>query len=323
MFSKTTDGGVTWSTGRPIFDPGEKNQTIGNQIVVPTAGPAKGVLIDGFDLILNKGGKGHHQRGAASVAMIRSTDGGSILVAPDDRRSMQQVGSVSIAGTPSAAATNCRSSRPDPRATSTPSGRTVASARAARRRSRSRCRPTAVLTWSTPIRVDPVAWATRLRSSPQMPLVPTARSAVQLLRPRERHGCAARPHRQFIVTCSSNCSSSSSWSGETRLSTTGSFNILAAPNTTSGAGFVGDYDGLAPNATAFDSAFVMATPIATNGPTDLLRRQRAVGAAFADAPRAVLGGGGPGARRAALAPLSLGARGPGPAPLDLRDNLGG
>jgi hypothetical protein len=47
MFSKTTDGGVTWSTGRPIFDPGTKNQTIGNQIVVPTAGAAAGQLIDG------------------------------------------------------------------------------------------------------------------------------------------------------------------------------------------------------------------------------------------------------------------------------------
>ncbi len=48
MFSKTTDGGVTWSTGQPVFDPGQKNQTIGNQIVIPTAGPAAGVLIDGF-----------------------------------------------------------------------------------------------------------------------------------------------------------------------------------------------------------------------------------------------------------------------------------
>ena len=65
MFSKTTDGGVTWSNGRAIFDPGEKNQTIGNQIVVPTAGPAKGMLIDGFDLIQNKGGLGNNQRAGA------------------------------------------------------------------------------------------------------------------------------------------------------------------------------------------------------------------------------------------------------------------
>ena len=34
--------GVTWSQGRPIFDPGQNNQTIGNQIVVPTAGPPAG-----------------------------------------------------------------------------------------------------------------------------------------------------------------------------------------------------------------------------------------------------------------------------------------
>jgi hypothetical protein len=42
MFSKTTDSGVTWSKGRVIFDPGQNNQTIGNQIVVPKAGTARG-----------------------------------------------------------------------------------------------------------------------------------------------------------------------------------------------------------------------------------------------------------------------------------------
>ena len=97
LFSRTTDGGVTWSNGRVIYDPGEKNQTIGNQIVVPAAGPAKGVLIDGFDLILTKGGKGNNQRATFSVAVIRSTDGGAtwskpIIVA------QQNVGTVSIAG---------------------------------------------------------------------------------------------------------------------------------------------------------------------------------------------------------------------------------
>ena len=37
---------MTWSQGRVIFDPGQNDQTIGNQIVVPTTGPATGVLID-------------------------------------------------------------------------------------------------------------------------------------------------------------------------------------------------------------------------------------------------------------------------------------
>lgn len=37
-FSRTTDGGQTWSKPKIIFDPGANNQTIGNQIVVlPTA----------------------------------------------------------------------------------------------------------------------------------------------------------------------------------------------------------------------------------------------------------------------------------------------
>jgi len=57
LFSRTTDKGVSWSQGRIIFDPGQDDQTIGNQIVVPTAGAAKGVLIDGMSLITNKGGK--------------------------------------------------------------------------------------------------------------------------------------------------------------------------------------------------------------------------------------------------------------------------
>lgn len=49
--SKTTDGGATWSASRVIFDPRQKDQTIANQIIVPTAGPAKRVLIDAFALL--------------------------------------------------------------------------------------------------------------------------------------------------------------------------------------------------------------------------------------------------------------------------------
>ena len=57
LFSRTTDKGATWSTGRVIFDPGQNDQTIGNQIVVPTTGPARGILIDGMSLITNQGGR--------------------------------------------------------------------------------------------------------------------------------------------------------------------------------------------------------------------------------------------------------------------------
>src|SRR5262249_60387684 len=83
LFSRTTDKGVTWSNGRIIFDPGQNDQTIGNQIVVPTAGQAAGVLIDGMSLITNKGGKCPFKSGGRcnggstfTAANIRSTDGG-------------------------------------------------------------------------------------------------------------------------------------------------------------------------------------------------------------------------------------------------------
>ena len=97
MFSKTTDGGVSWSQGRAISDPGEKNQTIGNQIVIPTTGPAAGTLIDGFDLIRTKGGLGHNQRSSDTVSVIRSTDGGASWSQPI-AVSVEVVASVSIAG---------------------------------------------------------------------------------------------------------------------------------------------------------------------------------------------------------------------------------
>jgi BNR/Asp-box repeat len=62
-FSRTTDGGATWTKAKAIFNPGLNNQTIANQIVeLPN-----GDLLDVFDLIL---------QGNTFVAYIRSTDHG-------------------------------------------------------------------------------------------------------------------------------------------------------------------------------------------------------------------------------------------------------
>lgn len=62
-FSRTTDGGASWTRARKIFDPGLNNQTLGNQIVeLPN-----GDLLDVFDLII---------RGNTFVALIRSSDHG-------------------------------------------------------------------------------------------------------------------------------------------------------------------------------------------------------------------------------------------------------
>ena len=69
-FSRTTNGGATWEPARQIYDPGEINQTIGNQIVVLPNGD----LVNVFDLISNHK-NAHGQRGL-NVAVIRSTDKG-------------------------------------------------------------------------------------------------------------------------------------------------------------------------------------------------------------------------------------------------------
>src|SRR6266496_509409 len=74
-FSKTTDGGLTWQS-RQIFDPGEKNQTIGNVIVVD---PRTGTLYDFFDLILSTGPNA--ARGQ-NVALLTSTNGGASWSGP-------------------------------------------------------------------------------------------------------------------------------------------------------------------------------------------------------------------------------------------------
>src|SRR5215510_1155724 len=69
-FARTTNGGTSWEPARQIFDPGEVNQTLGNQIVVLTNGD----LIDLFNLIFNH--KNAHKVRGFNVALLRSTDKG-------------------------------------------------------------------------------------------------------------------------------------------------------------------------------------------------------------------------------------------------------
>jgi hypothetical protein len=86
-FSRTTEGSSAnpaWEEARPIYDPGTQNQTISNQIVVQPNGD----LVDGFlQIQTHKNAQG--LRGS-SVQVIRSTDKGEswsrrgIVVSPVD-----------------------------------------------------------------------------------------------------------------------------------------------------------------------------------------------------------------------------------------------
>jgi hypothetical protein len=77
-FSKTTDGGKTWTGTRAIFDPGQNAQTIGNLLVVD---PKTGVLYDFFELIQSVGPK-HEFLFNFSVAFVSSSDGGTTWSGP-------------------------------------------------------------------------------------------------------------------------------------------------------------------------------------------------------------------------------------------------
>ena len=69
VFSRTTNGGLSWEPPRTIFDPGANSQTIGNQIVVLPNGD----LVDVIDLI---------DQGVTKAAVLRSSDRGTTWSAP-------------------------------------------------------------------------------------------------------------------------------------------------------------------------------------------------------------------------------------------------
>ena len=74
MFTRTTNGGVSWEPARVIFDPGSGNQTIGNLIAVTSAG----ALLNLFTQIDRP--PGGLQR--ARIAVMRSSDRGATWSAP-------------------------------------------------------------------------------------------------------------------------------------------------------------------------------------------------------------------------------------------------
>jgi hypothetical protein len=268
-FSMTTDSGKTWSPARQIYDPGQKNQTIANQIVVEPAGAAQGTLVDGFVQILTKGGKGKPST-VYNVAVIRSADGGATWSAPVIVSQLTDA-PVSINGA------GVRTGDIIPAFTADPAtgdlyavwqdGRFSADGQAKIAFSMS---SDGGLSWSTPIRIDQSPGDVPA-FTPQVHVKSDGTIGVTYY--DLQNATAAQPGLTdaYLVTCpaaTSNCGSAASWAagGQTLLSTTGSFDMTTAPNA---AGyFVGDYEGLTSTGSTFDPFFVMAKPIATKGPTD-------------------------------------------------------
>jgi len=79
FFSKTTDGGVTWSQAKIIIDTKNRSQTIGNIIAVD---PRNGDLYNFTDLILSPNTPFQGTRSNAQLAFVKSTDGGDSWTQP-------------------------------------------------------------------------------------------------------------------------------------------------------------------------------------------------------------------------------------------------
>jgi uncharacterized protein DUF5648 len=73
-FSRTTDGGASWEAARPIYDPGGRNQTLNNQIVVASSGTLYDFFTE-FDT-------GQNDVVTTHLALVRSTDRGVTWSAP-------------------------------------------------------------------------------------------------------------------------------------------------------------------------------------------------------------------------------------------------
>ena len=78
-FSKTTDGGVTWSQAKIIIDTKVRQQTIGNIIVVD---PTNGDLYNFTDLIVAPNTPFQGTRSQALLAFVKSSDGGDTWSQP-------------------------------------------------------------------------------------------------------------------------------------------------------------------------------------------------------------------------------------------------
>jgi hypothetical protein len=258
LFSKTTDGGATWSAPKVIVDfTASRRQTIGNQIVVD---PRTDTLYDFFDLIAPP-----FKFGGFKVAFVASTDGGDTWTKPKIIADLRTV-FVTDPNTGEAIRTGDIIPEPaiDPAtgqlyvvwqdsrfngdhfdeialSTSTDGG----------------------ATWSSPLQINGDTPANRPAFTPSIHVSSDGTVGVTFFDFRslttER---ATLPTDYWFVT-----SADHGASFDTEVHITGPFDMKAAPN--AGGFFVGDYEGLDTSGTTFKPFFVATNSGNTANRTDV------------------------------------------------------
>jgi hypothetical protein len=261
-FSRTTNAGASWELARIIFDPGQENQTIGNQIVVQPAS-AGGRLVDGFNLISNF--KNSNRARGFNVAVLTSADMGASWSGPVivDKLNFAPV---SIPATGAAVRTgdiipefavdrnngNVYAAWQDARFT----GHANVAFSMSRDGGRS---------WSPTIRVDQ-AGAVDQAFTPMVHVANDGTIGVSYYEMVD----AAGGTTTMLVHChpgSADCTSAASWTSNGSTLVAGPYDMTAAPQ--AGGFFVGDYEGLTDfGSHGFRPFFIQAGPLAQTGKTD-------------------------------------------------------
>jgi len=269
-FARSPDAGLTWERARPIWDPGQQDQTIGNQIVVQP----NGTLIDIFTEFNNENAKKHR---GGFVRVLRSTDKGTTWSGPYD---IARLGTIGVTDPETGEDVRTGDIIPDI-AVDAANGRLYAVWQDA---SFNGNRADAIafsqsldggLTWSAPIKVNQTP--TTIPIGDQQAFTPSvdvsANGTVAVTYYDFRNNTDAPPlvTDYFIVHCHpatpTACTSASNWGNESRL-TNQSFDMRQAPD--AGGFFTGDYEGLANAVNDFTPFF--AQPHGTDPSSTFFRR---------------------------------------------------
>jgi len=258
-FSRTTDGGNTWTGTRAIFDPGQNSQTIGNQVVVAP----NGTLYDFFELFQTTGDPHFTPRGA-SVGFISSSDGGSTWSKPtivsaqqtvDDRDPNTGALLRTGAGLPSVAIDASTGQLyvvwTDARFTGGTVNQVVISTSTDGGK-----------TWSAPARVSTATGKPAFTTTVAVNSAGVVGVTYYDLRNLPAGDTTTLPTDYWFTSSTDH---GASFGNEVHIA--GSFDLLTAPN--AGGFFVGDYEGLTTSGTSFHPFFVQAEPASTTPPTDV------------------------------------------------------
>jgi hypothetical protein len=256
-FARSTDAGLTWEPARQIWDPGQRDQTIGNQIVVQP----NGALVDLFTEFNNENAK---KRRGGFIRVLRSTDKGETWTGPFD---VGRLGTIGVTDPQTGDPVRAGDIIPDT-AVNPANGRLYAVWQDATFNGNE---ADAVafsqsldggLSWSTPIKVNktPTSGPIGNQQAFTASVDVSADGTVAVTYYDFRNNTSAPPllTDYFIVHChpttATACTDAGNWGNEARL-TDQSFDMRQAPF--AGGFFTGDYEGLANAGNDFTAFFSM------------------------------------------------------------------